>query len=445
MKKFKMFLLYFILTLCFSSFLFPLHNGDEIWNYGFSYNISVGLIPYKDFSMLQTPLYFYIGSIFIKIFGSYLISVHVFDALFISLIMLMLHDMIGKKSLFFYPLLIIYLLPSYNYFCLFFIFLIIYLVFKKRDNDLLIAFIVGLVFMTKQNVGITMFLPMIFYSKNRIKSILMFLIPFSVFSLYFIFNGAFFEFMDHCFLGMIDFGEKNTMITHSAYVEVFEVIFIIYKLIKGKFRDKILFYILAFQIISYPIFDNYHWLIAAIPFLYYLIISFNEKSFFKIDYLLMLIITSGWCLYILAFGLYSYFVTFGDCNIVTGNNYFFLRNVNDDVTSTLDYEFELMEEYSKGVDYKFFIMENIYLLKLYFGMEIGEYDMLLNGNMGFNGDIKKIEEIKRICENNSCVFFVDSGVFERNKNSQLSKKIYGYVASNYNKIVGGVPFDIYIN
>ena len=96
MKKFKMFLLYFILTLCFSSFLFPLHNGDEIWNYGFSYNISVGLIPYKDFSMLQTPLYFYIGSIFIKIFGSYLISVHVFDAVFISLIMLLLYDMIGK-------------------------------------------------------------------------------------------------------------------------------------------------------------------------------------------------------------------------------------------------------------------------------------------------------------------------------------------------------------
>ena len=31
-------------------------NLDEIWNFNFARNIANGLIPYKDFNMLQTPL-----------------------------------------------------------------------------------------------------------------------------------------------------------------------------------------------------------------------------------------------------------------------------------------------------------------------------------------------------------------------------------------------------
>ncbi len=33
-----------------------LANLDEIWNFNFARNIANGLIPYKDFNMLQTPL-----------------------------------------------------------------------------------------------------------------------------------------------------------------------------------------------------------------------------------------------------------------------------------------------------------------------------------------------------------------------------------------------------
>ena len=42
----------FILT-----FLFTILNKvtyDEIWNYGFSYNIANGLMPYRDFNMVLT-------------------------------------------------------------------------------------------------------------------------------------------------------------------------------------------------------------------------------------------------------------------------------------------------------------------------------------------------------------------------------------------------------
>ena len=33
-----------------------LANLDEIWNFNYARNIANGLIPYKDFNMLQTPL-----------------------------------------------------------------------------------------------------------------------------------------------------------------------------------------------------------------------------------------------------------------------------------------------------------------------------------------------------------------------------------------------------
>ena len=33
-----------------------LANLDEIWNFNFARNIANGLIPYKDFNMVQTPL-----------------------------------------------------------------------------------------------------------------------------------------------------------------------------------------------------------------------------------------------------------------------------------------------------------------------------------------------------------------------------------------------------
>lgn len=49
-------LIIFILTLLFNTFCNNL-TIDEIWNYGFSYNIATGLIPYKDFNMVITPLY----------------------------------------------------------------------------------------------------------------------------------------------------------------------------------------------------------------------------------------------------------------------------------------------------------------------------------------------------------------------------------------------------
>ena len=77
-----LFIIIFCITFCYSMFLTP-SISDEIWSYSFCYNIASGLIPYRDFNMVITPLFSLLGSIFVKIFGNYLFSIHIFAAIWV--------------------------------------------------------------------------------------------------------------------------------------------------------------------------------------------------------------------------------------------------------------------------------------------------------------------------------------------------------------------------
>ncbi|MDD6212046.1 MAG: hypothetical protein PUB22_02685 [Clostridiales bacterium] len=48
-------------------------NVDEIWNFTFANNIANGLVPYRDFNLLQTPAACMINAVILKIFGSHLL------------------------------------------------------------------------------------------------------------------------------------------------------------------------------------------------------------------------------------------------------------------------------------------------------------------------------------------------------------------------------------
>ena len=49
-------------------FVEPLNDLDELWQYSFASNISNGLVPYKDFNIIVTPLFSFIAAIFLKVF-----------------------------------------------------------------------------------------------------------------------------------------------------------------------------------------------------------------------------------------------------------------------------------------------------------------------------------------------------------------------------------------
>ena len=59
MKKGKKVLIiaFLFLAYLFITMIVNQLQNDEIWSYGFAHNIYKGLIPYKDFNLISTPLY----------------------------------------------------------------------------------------------------------------------------------------------------------------------------------------------------------------------------------------------------------------------------------------------------------------------------------------------------------------------------------------------------
>ena len=76
-----------ILFIIITIFTLPIYRYDEIWNFSYAKNISQGLLPYKDFNMITTPLSAFINSIPLKLFGQKLYIHRItYIALFITYI-----------------------------------------------------------------------------------------------------------------------------------------------------------------------------------------------------------------------------------------------------------------------------------------------------------------------------------------------------------------------
>ena len=86
MKKYQkiLFFITIIVFIAINIFTKKLGDMDEIWNYNFSNCISKGLIPYKDFNMIQI-LIFYIIMVLILNFTFIELIVMLFLYLFLLL------------------------------------------------------------------------------------------------------------------------------------------------------------------------------------------------------------------------------------------------------------------------------------------------------------------------------------------------------------------------
>lgn len=424
------FIFLFVLSFIFSFVVFYMCQFvycDEVWVYGFSYNISKGMLIYRDFDVLQMPLYFFIVSIFLKIFGNYLIVMHIFDSLLFAMMICLISKIIGKKVIVLIPLFMFWWPSGYNLLCLFLLILIIFLINSKKDNDYLIALLLGLCFITKQNIGVFLFIPCLFYSKHKIKSILMFVVPFIVVSLYMLYQGAFYNFIDHCFLGMIEFGEKNSSYNlFFVLVFIFTCFWLVFLLFKNKFRDKEAFYILMFQLMVYPIFDLRHTICAFFPVVYLMLKKINNSFVIKCSF--------G---SILALFMSSWFLAGVDISMSYDNNILFLRN-----SAELDVLAEEVYDYVDGSDNFFFADWYTYFIKLYHDIPIGQYDLMLSGNVGYNGMNRKFSELDNLCLKENCYFFVrqyrDGDIL-----GDQYKSFKNYIINNYEKTGELFEFDVY--
>lgn len=428
------FIFFFSISLFFQYMIVP-YFCDEIWNYGFSYNISQGMVIYRDFNVLQTPLYFFIGSLFIKIFGNYMISIGIFNSILIGFISIILYKCGGFKYLFLVFVLFLFDPSGYNIFLILLCLIILYLIYINKDYDILIGLLVSLLFLVKQNIGIVMIIPCLYYSKNRVKCISSFMLPIFILCIYLVWNNALFSFIDYAFLGLFDFQDKNLSINiFNICLEVIICIFLIIRLFKTKFKDKLAFYVLCFQFISYPIFDFRHFAGALFIFLCYCCISYFNISF--ISKVVVISLQIGICI--------SYFSVLlnniSSFNIVFDkNNLFYLSNSG----SYID-RLEVIHEYLDSKDdYDYYFTELYgYLYKLYYNIPVNRYDFMISGNMGYFNKDKIYNEIENNCKINKCVFFVDASYLD---DGSQWKETSLWIKSKYNWESIMYPFEIYSN
>lgn len=421
----------FILTLLYNLICNPVIL-DEIWNYGFTYNIANGLIPYKDFNMVITPFYPFLGALFLIIFGKSLFVYHIFNALICTGIFYFMKITLNKSYYIVYSILLLVSLPNYSLFSILLLYIILYLEDNKK-NDFLIGIFIGLTFLTKQNIGIMFILPSILTKKfKQIKNrTIGFIIPNIIFFLYLIITDSLLSFIDYAFLGLSSFAENNIFFSMWGTLTIIAIIYLIYQYIITK--DIKVLYLLAFQIIAYPIFDTYHVLIPFIPVLGYFLSKLN------------LVVKVTQVAFIIFIGIvFAYNIN----NILNGNNRFpndtnvcKMRILDDNTISNIKEVSNYLKE-NKDV---YIINDKAYVYKLESDITINKFDLLNDGNLGKDGDIRLIKEIEYKCREKVCTFLMREDEIYDDTLTQTNRKIINYINDNYKKVGKIIDLTIYQN
>mgnify|MGYP004463564029 FL=1 len=438
-KKFLILLLLFILLLIFNLFLYPI-TLDEIWNYGFSYNILNGKIPYLDFNIVLTPLFSFIMTLPLMIFGNNILVFNIFNIFIILGCFLLLHNIIDDNMwlcalIFFIPFPILY--PSYNLFLLLLFLYLIYLE-KNEKSDYLIGFIVGCLILTKQSVGVFLLLPcLLYYLKNKkkfISRLIGCIIPCSIFLIYLLITKSFMSFLDLCLFGLFDFAGNNS-VTSKFYLFVFILICLVTIIFIVKEPKNIYnYYALMFYSISIPLFDAYH---VGFQILVFVLLCFINLNFLKrlpiYSFAIFLVVYA--CLFVsYSYGNISSFKKMYPNNI----NHFEYRYLG---SKQVDFTNEVSNYIKKNKDYKYmFLDSNGYYFRIINDESASYLDLINMGNWGYNGSDKLINSIKKLPKNTR--FFID-GV-ELVGQRQIDRRAIKYVIKHGKKVDKVGLYDIYI-
>lgn len=436
-KTFIKYLLIFIFFLFWNLIIQPI-NLDEIWNYGFIHNIYSGLIPYKDFNMVLTPLYPMIMSLFLVIFGSNILVIHIVNAIMIVGLLYLIEKIINKDISIFilllcFPLSVAF--PSYNLFLLLMFILVIYLE-KNKCNDYLIGFILGLFILSKQSVGVFICLVSIYYLFKDYKKVLRRIcgafIPCFIFLIYLICTGSLYNFFDLCLFGLFDFGKSNSNFNIMFVVSLILLILNIYLIYKDK-KNIYNYYLLSFFSILIPLFDLYHLELYVIGLLVVYLMNRN----IKIKYL-----NTRLFIYGLLIGIVGLTVGFrfkDELSFPNDINHFEYRAVNK---KYLDYTEKINDKYNyyKELGYDvIFLSADGYYFRLINDDEISYIDLINSGNWGYNGSDKLLEYVKK---SKNSVIFLDNNEIGTNK--QTDQDVLEYVIKNGKVIDDVLSYDIYI-
>ncbi len=467
-----------------------LGNYDELWNFNFANQIANGLIPYKDFNIIQTPLMPMICSIFLKLFGQELIIMRVLAVILNLIIFYVSYKILShlkvNKPLIVGTLIVMFLLLKeymyidYNLGLILVLLLIIYLELIKTTHklklnikyDILIGIMAGLCFTLKQSIGVITIISIVGYQILKVKNkndIMLFIkislyralgvfIPIGILLVYLIYNNALKDFISYAILGIGTFSNKiryerliygNNKITSilSLLVPILLIIMLVVTLVK---RKKVVTIFTVFSLTSFllvfPISDEIHFYIGIIPILIYisyLISRFlrrinwknrrNKKYIFLKTFLFCVIILSS--------------IYFGYINLKKDIEYF--RNI-DTQTLMSGYKYITMSDNTKKkieeVD-NFILSQNkpVYILdaeavlyRIPINQYYKDYDMFLKGNLGKDSEQGQIQKLE--LDKNKIILIRKDTI---KRNWQNPEDVREYIKENYTKIGSISIFDIY--
>ena len=404
---------------------FKFANIDDIWNYGFSYNIATGLTIYNDFNMVITPLYPIIFGLIMKVFGTNIIVFYLFNALIPTSIFYIVYKYYKKSLLEIIIVITAIYSPNYNYLCILFLF-ILFILEDKKKNDYLIGIVLGLNFLTKSCMGL-LSLASLYYVKDIkkiIKRIIGFLIPNIIITVYFIKENILYNYINYAFGSLLSFSKDNAEITIGIIIFISVIIYLIYKYKKTK--DIKLLYILFFQIICYPTFNLSHIIFGLIPVIFYITYKNNNIIYNKFKKLLLILIITPIVLTI---------VQFKVMQLEYGTNALKYKLIKKYYLE----DAKQIEKHIDNLENTYFIMYEAYYNKILLGLKINKYDLTLKGNLGYNGEEETIKYFDKQPSNTQFLIHKD---FEY---GQASKKIYDHIKNNYTFVKSFNGYELYIN
>ena len=433
MKKALFYIMLFFLFLFLLLFIVP-NNMDELWNYGFSYAIRIGEIPYRDFNMVIPPFFPFFMTIPLLLWNNSL-SYIIFHCLILLGTIYLVEKMYGDcvyLLLFLFMLLVYVLFPSYNLFL--FVLLVCILYLEKshyRKKDFLIGLLIALSFLTKQNVGIFLVIPtLLFCRKNKLslsKRFLGFIIPLILFSIYFVVTKSFAPFIDFCFLGLIDFSGNFHSIGIFFFAFLVCFVFSIWILMKNN-RIEYWYIILSYMVIT-PLFDCLHFF-YFLPF-FFLLLFERYGCFYKwklVFYVALPTILFGFLIQKqINFSSYP--------NDIPHMEYRYIPKIG------IQY-YDHILSYLKDKD---FIMydSSTYFYRIALSDQIGYLDILNQGNMGYHGTQKWIDCIEK---NRDKIVLVnhDTERYFKQEENQMDQEIYWYIREHFHLVDSIENFDVYI-
>lgn len=469
-------------------------NLDELWNYNIARNIALGLIPYKDISLITTPLLPIIEGLILRITVNELITFRIINAVLITLIILStykLYRALGIHEIISIILTIplILLLKDeafldYNFFILFISLIITIIEVKHIENELpikqevLIGILAGIAVCTKHTIGglicaCVLLTPITKnLSKTQLKIIglrlLGEIIPITLTLIYLIITGGLADFLSYTFLAINTFTNSipytQLLKTNDYVIKILAILLpaltigtIVWllgnikdeksKAIHNKIKTMIVS-ALPLLMVQYPIADRVHFVISnyiVIIIMLFLIYVIAENLILKLNPKTVKIVQISTTFFVIMCSAY-----FGTKSLITNSityikseknldmkyfKYLIVPNHIRDYYNDLSYKESEFEKQGKKVN---ILDSNAVAIHIPMDKYIKNYDMFNKGNFGKDGEEGIISQIK---SSEKQVYLIKKDNYP--KNWQTPTMIIDYIKNNLKKIDEIDIYDIY--